>query len=339
MRSGSLIKKLRYGYSFLRKRLVHVNLQVDYACNFRCQICDFWKEGYRDRPRMSLGQIEGIVDKLKSAGPQVVSIGGGEPLMHPDIIPMARAISRDNFSAMICNGWFVTPDIAGQLFSAGMYEISISLDYANPEKHDRQRGVKGAFDRAVKALKTLHEARVRPEQRVHMISVVMDDNIDEIEPLIKLAREIGVTYLVTFYSDNRGNKPPRHSDRDVSAHLMGLKKRYPEFVALRGYLKRFTEAAANGGIYPCQAGRNLLNIDSQGNVTFCIDHLEQPAGNILTDPLEQILAKLDGQRRENTCRGCWTSCRGTIESLMYGGNYAGNLYDLRQMTRDVALVK
>ncbi|MEK7476001.1 MAG: hypothetical protein AAB152_10270 [Candidatus Coatesbacteria bacterium] len=113
---GDAAKKLRYGYAFLRRRLVHVNLQVGYACNF----------------------------------------------------------SRDNFAAMICNGWFVTPEIAKALFSAGMYEISISVDYADPAKHDAQRACPGAFDRAIRALRLLNEARVDPEQRVHMISVVSE---------------------------------------------------------------------------------------------------------------------------------------------------------------------
>jgi MoaA/NifB/PqqE/SkfB family radical SAM enzyme len=42
-------KKARFAWSFLRGRLVHVNLQILYACNYRCQICDFWKETYREK--------------------------------------------------------------------------------------------------------------------------------------------------------------------------------------------------------------------------------------------------------------------------------------------------
>ena len=39
-----------------------------------------------------------------------------------------------------------------------------------------------------------------------MISVLMDDNLEEVEPLIKLSREIGVTYMLSLYSWNRVQK-------------------------------------------------------------------------------------------------------------------------------------
>jgi MoaA/NifB/PqqE/SkfB family radical SAM enzyme len=330
-------KKIRYSWSFLKRDIVHVNLQLLYSCNFSCSICDFWKETYASHPRLSLSQVKVIAEKLGTIGPQVISIGGGEPLMHEDIIPIAQELAKNNFAVMISNGWFVTPDIARSLFRAGMYEVSISIDYADPAKHDAQRGKPGAFNRAVEALKTLNENRAYPHQRVHMISVIMDDNIDDIEELIRISRDLGITYLLTLYSDNRGRKAGRYPDRDVSAHLLSLKKKYREFVVLRGYIARFSEAIERGGISPCHTGRNLINIDSQGNVTFCIDRLEDPAGNILTDDIRDIRGRLARGSGNNACTGCWTSCRGSIESLMYGKNKLENFFDYYMMTKNVAL--
>ncbi|MBF0398987.1 MAG: radical SAM protein [Desulfobacterales bacterium] len=330
-------KKIRYTISFLMRKIVHVNLQLLYECNFKCTICDFWKDEYKNKSILTLNQIERINLKLKEIGPQVISIGGGEPLLHKDIVKIAKILSKNNFAVMICNGWYMTPEIAHALFNAGMYEISISVDYADPLKHDKQRGKSGAFDRAVNALRILNENRVYPYQRVHMISVIMDDNVCEIEPLIKLSKKLGVTYLVTLYSDNRGKKVKRAPDLDIGKYLLKLKKKYPEFVALRGYLGRFTEAIENNGIYPCYGGKNLINIDSQGNVTFCIDHLEKPAGNILNDDMSDIIMSLKNQMGKNNCIGCWTSCRGSIESLMYDKGKLLNLFDYYQMTKDISI--
>ena len=50
-----------------------------------------------------------------------------------------------------------------------------------------------------------------------MITVLMDDNLDDVEPLIQLSREIGVTYMVNLYSWNRGTKTPRLPDSSVTA--------------------------------------------------------------------------------------------------------------------------
>ena len=332
------IKRIKFMSSFMRRRLMHLNLQVLYQCNFKCRICDFWKKEYSKMPKLSLAQMEVITEKLRGVGPLIVSIGGGEPLIHRDLIGIIKLLARDHFPVMICNGWYVTPEKARAMWQAGLHEISVSVDYADPKRHDEQRGKPGAFDRALRALDALHKTRTNRMQRVHMISVVMDDNLDQIEPLIKLAKDIGVTYLVTMYSSGRGKKEDIAARADISRHLLDLRRRYPNFAAIRGYLSRFSQAASEG-VDPCFAGKNLFNIDCQGNVTRCIDRLDLVAGNILTDdfpPIEQALLR---QFENNDCKDCWTSCRGNFETLMYGRDRLRNLVDGYNISRPIPLVQ
>jgi radical SAM protein with 4Fe4S-binding SPASM domain len=238
---------------------------------------------------------------------------------------------------MITNGSLVTPQLARELFEAGMVEVSVSVDYASPQKHDAQRGVAGAHSRALEALKILQSNRTHPEQRVNMISVLMEDNLPEVEPLLETCRQLGITYLVTLYSHSRGAKPERPPDTDISQKLLRIKRRHRHFVALRGYLERFSEAVAHNGIGPCYAGRNLCNIDSQGDVGLCIDRLNDPVGNILTDDMLQLGQRLLKRHETNQCRDCWTSCRGSIETVRHRRGKMANLWDYYQMTRPVAL--
>jgi MoaA/NifB/PqqE/SkfB family radical SAM enzyme len=318
--------------------MVHTNLQLLYTCNFRCKICDFWQPQYRDAARLSTEQVEIISDKLAHIGPQIISIGGGEPLLHPDIAGVVRALARHHFPVMICNGWYMTPEMARNLWQAGIYEVSISVDYADAKRHDDQRGVAGAYDRALAALRVLNQERLHPRQRVHMISVVLEDNLDEIEPLIRLCRDMGITYLVTLYSDGRGERSVRRVPSEASRRLLALKHKYPEFVAVRGYLARFSEAIENGGIGACGAGKQLCNIDSQGQVGLCIDRIHKPVGNILTDDIFALEKRLLGAHHENTCQACWTSCRGNIDTLRKPRNLMGNLWDYHQMSKGLPLV-
>jgi MoaA/NifB/PqqE/SkfB family radical SAM enzyme len=288
-------------------------------------------------PLLSPEQAEIISDKLaQSIGPMIVSIGGGEPLIHKGLIRIVRALAKHHFPVMICNGWLVTEEKARELFSAGIHEVSISVDYASAEKHDAQRGIPGAFDRAIRALKILQANRQHSSQRVHMITVIMDDNIDDVELLIQLAQKIGVSYLITLYSDHRGDKENKVSRIDLTERLLELQKRYPHFVALRGYLDRFSEAVTTG-VFPCYAGKILFNIDCQGNVSRCIDQLDHPAGNILTDDVSAIQRALLDQFESNDCGKCWTSCRGNFETLMYGKNRLQNLIDSYRVTRSIPL--
>jgi MoaA/NifB/PqqE/SkfB family radical SAM enzyme len=334
-----LSKRLRYAWSFLRRDLVHLNLQILYQCNFRCTICDFWKQPYSDMPLLPAKDVKIIADKLRRIGPLIITVGGGEPLLHTELTDIVRSLAAHHFPVMICNGSLMTSERARELWSAGLYEISISLDYADSAKHDRQRGYSGAFDRACAGLEMLARNRVHPHQRVHMISVVMDDNLDDIEPLIRLASKMGITYLVTLYSHGRGTKLIRSPERDVSDYLLGLRKKYPNFVGVRGYLSRFTESICEKkGVNPCYAGKNLFNIDCQGNVTRCIDRLDHVAGNILSDDISSIRKELLRQFESNDCGDCWTSCRGNIESLMYGPRRIRNLIDSYYVTKPVPLV-
>ena len=330
-------RRLRYFRNFVLGRMVHVNLQLLYTCNFRCGICDFWRPEFRDVARLSLEQVEQISNKMAEIGPQIVSIGGGEPLLHPDIVGIVSALARHHFPVMICNGWYVTPEIARKLWQAGIYEVSISLDYADASRHDQQRGTPGAYAHALEALRILNRERIHPLQRVHMISVILEDNLDDIEALVQICRDLGITYLVTLYSDIRGERSRRHIPGEVSRRLLALKRKYPEFVALRGYLARFSQAVQEDGVGPCSAGKRLCNIDSQGQVSLCIDRKDVSVGNILSDDVATIKARLQEAHRTNTCHACWTSCRGNIEALRSVGGFLGNAWDYHQMSKAMPL--
>jgi MoaA/NifB/PqqE/SkfB family radical SAM enzyme len=331
-------KKLLHTYSFVTKKLIHLNLQILYDCNFRCKICDFWKENASSLPRLTISQIRTISDKLKALRPQIISLGGGEPLLHEDIIDITEILSDNNFLMMISNGWFITPEISKALWQAGMNHILISLDYADARKHDKMRGKKEAFNKGVNAIKILNEQRIYASQRVQIVATILDDNQEEIEPLLRLARELGVSLIVSLYCKCRGVVKHEPIVRDLTPQLLYLKKRNRNFVSMRGYITRFSEAVqTEHGVQPCYAGKNLFNINCNGDVTLCIDHLENPVGNILTDDIFEIEKKLLARYESNMCGDCWTSCRGHVETLMYGDHMLANLWDYYQFSRPVPL--
>ncbi|MCP4107878.1 MAG: radical SAM protein [Desulfobacteraceae bacterium] len=323
-------KAVRVSSSFLQKQLVHLHMQVLYNCNFRCKICHFWKNAY-DRPkRMTLANARIIAAKLEQLGPLMICLSGGEPLIHKNLFDIAQLFSKNNYISLVTNGWLMTPEKSRSLFASGIQHVAVSLDYADPKKHDELRGKSGAYHRAVNALRYLQENRTRAHQRVHMITVVMDDNLEEIEPLIVLANKLNVTYLVNMYSSCRGKKENK-TVGDVSEHLMGLRRKYRNFVSTSGYLAQFSRAArSQEGIKPCYAGKNLFNIDSQGNVGLCLDRLEEPVGNILSEDVANLKNKLFDAFTHNNCGDCWTSCRGGVEPQMYGEH---QLLNLRQSYR------
>jgi radical SAM protein with 4Fe4S-binding SPASM domain len=303
---------------FVLGRYIHANLQITYDCNFRCMICDFWRDKERYNGKLSLDQIRVIGKKLNKLGTLVISLAGGEPLMRPDLPQIIRILNRCNhFPVLITNGWFVDEAFAKEIHRAGLREISVSVDYADPKKHDKQRGIAGAWDRAINALEILNRLRPTRRHRVHMISVLMDDNLEEVEPMIRICRELGVTYLLNLYSWNRGNKAGRLPGAAVSRYLFALKRRYPEFVTMSAYIEKFDTAISDGGIGNCMAGRLLMNIDPRGNVARCTETLDEPVGNILSEDIFALCRKLYRVQENSDCRQCWTSCRGFAECMAH----------------------
>ncbi|MBI5544341.1 MAG: radical SAM protein [Deltaproteobacteria bacterium] len=309
-RSARLVRNMVTG------RPIHCNLQVTYRCNFKCAICDFWKSEHRQADELSVEDIRLMGRKLNELGTLIISLAGGEPLIREDLCEIIRVLNAEgHFPILITNGWFVNESLAKDLSQAGLQEISVSVDYANPQKHDAQRGLAGSWDRAVHALELLNRYRTSRTNRVHMITVLMDDNLDEIEPLIRLARDIGVTYMVNLYSWNRGTKARRLPGQSVTRRLLDLKRQYPEFISLTSYLEQMDQAIADGGIGNCQTGKLLMNIDSKGDVARCTETLDEPVGNLLKEDVHAIYRKLLERQRTRDCAQCWTSCRGFAESL------------------------
>jgi len=307
---------LRLAANMLGRNLIHCNLQVTYRCNFRCRICDFWKDSYDKSHELSLEDIRLIARKLARLGTLIVSLAGGEPLIREDLCQVIRTLNQEgHFPILITNGWFVDERTARDILRAGLQEISVSVDYADPARHDAQRGHKGAWERAVHALELLNRFRPTKRNRVHMITVLMGDNLDDVEELIRLSRRLGVTYMVNLYSSNRGSKQPRPPQVPVTRRLLDLKARYPEFVTLTSYIEHLDRAIARGGIGNCQTGRLLLNIDNHGNAARCTETLDEPVGNILGEDVMSIRDRLRAVQRTRPCAQCWTSCRGFAECM------------------------
>jgi MoaA/NifB/PqqE/SkfB family radical SAM enzyme len=310
-------KKWRLFRAWSGRRPVWCAWQVTYRCNFRCAFCHYWRDPMGVLPEQTVDDFRTGSRKLARFGSLLISLAGGEPLLRPDIAQIVRTIGEFHLPFITTNGFLATPDLARDLFASGLWGISVSLDYADPKRHDKARGTPGAFERAVLALD--HFARVRRHdwQRVNVMCVLLHDNLDEVEPLIKLAAEHGAFFMLQLYGVRKtGSKHFVHANDGVSAsrHLLDLKRRYPNFLSNQAFLRRFDEALT-GGIPGCRAGQAFFNIDSCGDIAICVEERARPVANLYRQSAQQIHERLADRARGNACRACWYNCRGEVEML------------------------
>ena len=289
--------------------------QVTYRCNFRCKFCNYWA---LNAPAEDEPTIEAYAEgarKLARFGTMLISLAGGEPLLRRDIARIVSAIGRYHFPFVTTNGWLATPDVARDIMKAGCWGVSVSIDYADPARHDARRGMDGAFEQAWRAVELFSAARVEPWQRVNVIAVLMDDNIDEMEGVLKMAAERGAYFMVQPYGEAKtGSAAYAHNDGPLAPRLLALREAYPNFLSNPYYLGQF-DRFHHGGVPGCMAGRAFFNIDETGDAAICVENRHQPVANLFRDDIGVVERRLRLAAKGNACRRCWYNCRGEVESL------------------------
>ncbi len=316
MARSSTDKKLQLARAWASGSPVWCAWQVNYRCSFRCSFCSYWRDPAGDAPELPVAGFWEGSRKLSRLGALLISLAGGEPLIRPDIVQIVEAVAEWHFPFLTTNGWFANSGLADELFAAGLWGVSVSIDYADASRHDRRRGTPGAFERALRTVEAFSRARVQKWQRVNWMAVLMEDNLDQIEPMIRMAAERGAYFMLQPYGVRKtGSRRFICGEGGrVGEYLLGLRRKYSNFLSNPYFLSRF-DAALNGGVPGCMAGRGFFNIDSTGSIAVCVEERERPVANLFEHSAEEIVRRLRADERPQRCRSCWYNCRGEIEAL------------------------
>jgi MoaA/NifB/PqqE/SkfB family radical SAM enzyme len=153
---------------------------ITYACPLRCTHC-YSESGRRPARRLSGDDMLRAADAILALGTQGVCLAGGEPLLVPELFAVAERFTAAGVPvSLFTSGWTLdraSAEAAVDAFSA----VSVSLDGATADVHDRIRGRRGSFDRAVAALELL-TAGARASIGVDY--VVMRSNAHQVEEFL-----------------------------------------------------------------------------------------------------------------------------------------------------------
>jgi MoaA/NifB/PqqE/SkfB family radical SAM enzyme len=152
---------------------VGVKLELTYRCNLRCAFC------YTDSPRRTLERVADLPDEeWRRIAEEALDLGileavltGGEPLLRRELtLELLERLGGAGVSVMLnTNGWFVDDEVAARIAAVPGTRVHVSVDGATPELHDAARGLRGSWERAVRAVDLLlaHGAWV---QVVHVVT-------------------------------------------------------------------------------------------------------------------------------------------------------------------------
>ena len=154
-----------------------------------------------------------LLDQISEAGKPVVILTGGEPLLRTDIFELARHGTRKGLRMVMApNGTLITEAIAREMAEAGIQRISISLDGATKESHDRFRQVDGAFEGALRGIKWAKKAGVD----FQINTTITLQNLEEMPKIQELAVKLGAVahHIFLLVPTGRGKYI---ADQEISA--------------------------------------------------------------------------------------------------------------------------
>src|ERR1700754_160481 len=181
------------GYLFKQKLLrkekfpLLVELEPLFACNLKCGGC-----GKIAQPAALLKQrmpVEQAVGAIEESGAPMVSIAGGEPLMHPQIDEIVRQLLARKKIIFLCTNALLLPKHLHKFTPHRNFAWMVHIDGLR-ERHDESVRKVGGFDGAVAAIKQAQQAGFRVMTNTTFFT--QDTPQDVIEVLDYLNDELGV---------------------------------------------------------------------------------------------------------------------------------------------------
>jgi MoaA/NifB/PqqE/SkfB family radical SAM enzyme len=260
-------------------------------CNLACTYCNEFDDFSKPVP---IEEMYRRIDKLGSLGTAVVTISGGEPLMHPELDDVIRRIRANGMIAgLITNGYLLVADRIQRLNRAGLEWLQISIDNVNPDEVSKK---------SLKVLdKKLQLLAEHADFHVNINSVVGGGITHPQDALTigKRAIELGFTSTIGIIHDGGGQlQPLNDEERRIYHEMQAMEK--SSFTRIHAFQDNIAKGLPND--WRCRAGARYLYICENGLVHYCSQQRGYPGV-----PLETYTR--DDLRREYlTEKSCAPHC-------------------------------
>ncbi len=260
-------------------------------CNLSCTYCNEYDDFSKPVPLETMVHRIELLGKLKTG---VITLSGGEPLLHPELDAIITSIRKNaTLAGLITNGYLLTADRIKKLNDAGLDYLQISIDNVMPDEVSK-KSLK-VLDKKLQLLSEHADFHVN-------INSVLGGGISTPEDALivgKRAMELGFTSTVGIIHDGDGQlRPLANREREVFLEMKKFEKKH------FSRLNYFQENIANGkpSDWRCRAGSRYLYICEDGLVHYCSQQRGFPA-----KPLEQYTVA-DIKREYITEKSCAPLC-------------------------------
>jgi len=240
------------------KHPILVHIIPTRRCNLDCGYCNEYDQVSKPVP---LEEMKRRLDYLAAMGTTIITISGGEPLMHPELEEVIRHVRRHGMIAgMITNGFLLSKERIKSLNDAGLEHLQISIDNVTPDEVSK------------KSLKTL-DSRLEwlSEHAIFQVNInsVLGSGVKNPEDALTIAHraiDLGFTSTVGIIHDGMGQlKALNGRQIEIFEEIMTLGKRsFSRFNEFQHNVARGKEHN-----WRCRSGSRYLYICEDGLVHWC----------------------------------------------------------------------
>jgi MoaA/NifB/PqqE/SkfB family radical SAM enzyme len=240
-------------------------------CNLACTYCNEFDDFSKP---VATDEMFRRIDKLGSLGTAVVTISGGEPLLHPELDDVIGRIRANGMIAgLITNGYLLVADRIQRLNRAGLEWLQISIDNVNPDEVSKK---------SLKVLdKKLQLLAEHADFHVNINSVVGGGIHHPQDALVigKRAIELGFTSTIGIIHDGSGQlQPLGDEERRIYDEMKSWEKR--SFTRINAFQDNIAQGLPND--WRCRAGGRYLYICEDGLVHYCSQQRGYPGVPLAT---------------------------------------------------------
>lgn len=281
--------------------------KLTWRCNLACAMCRLWREsaarGRGGAPSLDPARVGDALCALRERGLRKVHFSGGEVLLYDgfrEVAAHARAL--DLQVNLTTNGTLITKDLARFFVEERVHTVTVSVDGADGETHDRIRGVKGAFKATMDGIDRILRRKEQKGRgpKIGVNTVVSAATIDRLDAVYRLLRErrIDGWRILPIDTRERGLRPTREQWRALFEKLPAW--RHLLWRPPMDWSSERSGRRAEGGKYAgvfygnriCYAPWFNVFVDADGRVYPCCSGKRdmRPVGNLNTTGIADILA-------------------------------------------------
>jgi MoaA/NifB/PqqE/SkfB family radical SAM enzyme len=260
-------------------------------CNLACAYCNEYDKTSDPVPILTMLRR---VDRLAELRTGIVTISGGEPMMHPELDAIIRRTrDRGMLAGLITNGFYLGPERIERLNKAGLEYLQISIDNVTPDEVSQ------------KSLKTLDKKlqHLATHARFHVnINSVVGAGMKHPEDALTIARraaELGFSTSVGILHDASGQLQPLN-ERETAIYDEVVRLGQGLYTRINDFQKNLIEGRPNQ--WQCRAGARYLYVCEEGLVHYCSQQRGYPA-----IPLDRYTSE-DIRREYSTPKKCAPYC-------------------------------